>query len=214
MQSNLGIKNIVLVGSFNVNTFDKYFFIKNQIVNESEILAGSIFDPIGGVIQLVSNNFNVVISTQQVIISATKLENDGIEKIMFQIIQSGNIVTSTALGINFHWFLSDDSIPLAELSRKLFFNDKVEVFNKFFNTADSMYGAYSSTNFKNARLKLDVKPNVISNPINKSTQSVINFTFNFHFDVQNKSDVNEVLGYLNEYDLYRIESEKIMSIYK
>lgn len=217
MQSILGIKNIVLIGTFNVNNFDKYFFIKNKIVTEEAILPGSIFDPVGGVIQLVTDKFNIVISLQQIIISATKLDDnsDGTDSIMSQILICGGITNTTALGINFHWFLSDDQISFAELSRKFFYNDKIKVFEKFFNTDDSMFGAYASTQFKDARLKLDVKPNIINNTLTKSTQNVLNFAFNFHFDSKNKSNSgDEILGYLKEYEVYRSESEKIMSIYK
>ena len=47
MQSTLKIKNIVLVGIFNPSAFDKYFFIKNNLATEEEILPNSTFGNLG-----------------------------------------------------------------------------------------------------------------------------------------------------------------------
>jgi len=216
MQTNLGIKNIVLVGLFNVQQLDKYFFIKNEIVKDEDILKGSIFDSIGGVTQLVCENFNVLISAQQIIITDSKPENNdnGIADIISKILKSATDIKITALGINFHWFLSDEKISLEEFSRRLFYNDKVELFNKCFISKDYMFGAYASTNFKNSRLKLDVKPTITHNSLDNSVYNVIDFSFNFHFDNKNKFDNVEILNYLSEFDSYKSESEKIISIYK
>jgi len=38
MQNILQVENIVLVGGFNSTLFDKYFFIKHNIVKENEII--------------------------------------------------------------------------------------------------------------------------------------------------------------------------------
>lgn len=211
------VKNVVLVGNFltNVPTFDKYFFIKNNIVAENEILAGSIFDPIGGV-QLVTSKFTMVLNAAQLIITAAKpeLNEDKIESIISSLIKAGSINTTQALGINFHWFLSDNKTSIETLSRSLFYNDKVELFNKNFNTGDSMFGAYASKNFKDSRLKLDIKPSKLTEAIGGKSQDIINFSFNFHFDIKDKTNGEEVLKHLADFDSYKRESENIIAAYK
>jgi len=212
---SLKIRNIVLVGAFNPMVFDKYFFIKNQIVKEDEILVGSVFGTLGGM-QLVSNKFNIIISLKQIIISATKSESneDEISKIILSIIEAGKIVNVTAMGINFHWFLEETSKTLEEISKHYFYNDKLKLFSKFFNADNSMFGVYASTNFKDSRLKLDVKPNKLQDIIKKTFQEEISFAFNFHFDIKNQNDNLELIKYLNDYNSYRKESDRIISIYK
>src|SRR3990172_6344791 len=130
MEQILGVKNLVLVGLFTPNTFDKYFFIKNNIVTEEEILPISIFDPVGGYIELVTNKFNILIGLQQIIVTASKPENndDGIDRILLLITKLGNVKNVSALGVNFHWFLSDNIISFEELSKKYFYNEKIELF--------------------------------------------------------------------------------------
>jgi hypothetical protein len=215
MNIDLKVKNIVLVGIFNPSLFDKYFFIKNEIVKEEEILDGSIFGVMGGM-QLVCSRFHIVISLNQIIISSTNPESDSdeISGIILSFVKAGNIANVTALGINFHWFLEEKSKSLEEISKDFFYNDKLELFKKFFNSSDSMFGAYASINFKDSRLKLDIKPNKIQDNNRVVVQNIISFAFNFHFDIKNFSDNTELLHILEEYGLYREEGERIISIYK
>lgn len=217
MQTSKNIKNIVLIGNFQslIPSFDKYFFIKNNIVAENEILPNSIFDTIGGV-QLISNKFYIIITGNQIAVTATKPENndDKINSVLSAIIKAANIINIEALGINFHIFIVDNSVTMEELSKKYFFNEKIDVFSKYFNTPDTRYGAYASINFKDARLKLDIKPSVILSNADQKKQEGINFAFNFHFDIKSKIDNSEVIKYLGDYNLYEDETGKVISLYK
>jgi len=215
MNIDLKIKNIVLVGVFNPNLFDKYFFIKNEIIKEDEILAGSIFGVIGGM-QLICSRFHIVISINQIIISSVLPENDDddISNIILSIIKTGEIVNVTALGMNFHWFLEDGTKSLEETSKEHFYNDKIEIFSKFFKSDDAMFGAYASADFKDSRLKLDIKPNRLHDNNKKVIQNAIAFAFNFHFDIKNSSDNTELTKLLTDYSAYREESNRIISLYK
>ena len=216
MNIDLKIKNIVLVGLFNPNVFDKYFFIKNGIIKEEEILAGSIFGVIGGM-QLICSRFHIVISINQIIISSAMPgndDNDVISNIILSIVKTGEIANVTALGMNFHWFLEDETKSLEETSKGFFYNDKIEIFSKYFTTADSMFGAYASTNFKDSRLKLDIKPNKLHDNNKKVIQNVLVFAFNFHFDIKNSNDNAELTKFIVDYSAYREESKRIISMYK
>ncbi len=215
MQQELKTKNIVLAGFFDPSAFDKLFFVKNEILNEDQILAGSIFD--GNSVQLIGISFHILVLSNQVIITDLKPnENTPIDKTILSIISAGKISKVIALGINFHWFLEDKSKSLEQFSKDLFYNDKIKILADFFKSANSAFGVYASTDFMNARMKLDVKPNTITeinqtgNVLNKQ---VLNFAFNFHFEIKNPSDNSEMLQYISEYNSYKQETEKIMSIY-
>jgi len=209
MMLDIKVKNIVLVGNFNPSNFDKYFFIKNGIASEEEILKNSVFNALGGM-QLVCDRFSIVINPKQIIVSSIlPVDKDAeIEKLIVKLIEAGDLVNLTALGFNFHWFLWDESCTFHELSKKLFYNNSSKLFSDVFNTNDSMYGTYASKDIKKSRLKLDVKP------VNAPDLDAMNYQFNFHFDIQDKSTNSEAIEYLNDYSFYVDECNKIISIYK
>ena len=212
MQIDLKIKNIVLIGAFNPSMFDKYFFIKNNIVKEEDILPTSVFNQ-PGACQLITEKFHFFITTNQVVLTdLLPGKNDiGINQTLLSISQIGAFANVTASGINFHFFMEKDEKSIEELSREYFFNERLRI-NEFFKSDDSMFGTYLSTNFKDSRLKLDVKPNtVVPNPV-EIERLVIAFIFNFHFEVNNKLDI--LYKSLNEYNEYEEYSNKIISTYK
>jgi hypothetical protein len=217
MQISRQVKNIVLLGNFQavIPNLDKYFFIKNGIISENEIMGNSYFDTIGGV-QMVSNKFYIIIASNQMAITASKPENDddGIEKILALILDKAGISKVDGMGINFHFLGADDTTSIEELSKKHFFSDKIDLLTKFFSASDARFGTYASTDFKNARLKLDIKPSIVQNKLEPTEKNVMNFAFNFHFDIKNKEDNSEVLGHLKDYDVYKDEAQKIISYYK
>lgn len=211
----LSVKNIVLVGLFNPALFDKFFFIKYNIIKEEEILPGSNFAAIG-MMQLVCNKFNLVITPNQVIISSTRPESDKdeISGVMLSIIDAGNIANVKAFGMNFNWLAKESTQTLEKTSKNYFYNEKMKLFSKYFISPDSMYGVYASTNFKGSRLKLDIKPTKLEDSLKTIIQEQISFAFNFHFDIKNSSNSLELIKYLTDYSTYREQSEQIISIYK
>jgi hypothetical protein len=214
MQTNLRIKNIVFVGNFNLSTFDKYFFIKHNIVKEDELLPFTRFD--SGAIQVSTHKFDIIVVPQQLIFSSKifNQDTDELNKIAALVIKTGNVIDINAFGINFHWFMEDETRPLNKLSRDLFYNDKIKLFSDFFDDENAVFGIYASKNFKTGRLKLDIKPGKfqeIAPPY--LNPEVITFAFNFHFDIKNLTDNSEIINILNEYDSYKKESERIISTY-
>jgi len=206
---DLKVRNIVLIGGFNPTFFDKYFFIKNGFASEEELLKNSVFNALGGM-QLVTEAFNIVINPGQIIISAQQPSENGVKinALMKTLIEAGDLKNLRALGINFHWFLWDENRSYNELSKELFYNESNRMMSEVFNTDESMYGAYVSKDVKSSRLKLDIKP------INAPDLEAINFQFNFHFEIDSNSPSASTIEYLNDYDYYADECEKIISIYK
>jgi len=216
MQIDLKVKNIVLVGSFNVSLFDKYFFIKNQIIDETDLQPNSFLSMGNFGAQVVNRKFNIVISANQIVVTSLVPEdNDEINKVTSDIIRAANVNSIDAMGINFSWFLTDHEKSLEQLSRENFYGKEIKIFSKIFDKPDSLFGVYVSTDFMNARLKLDIKPSKMELVLNSNAvQDLINFAFNFHFVIKKRNINTEVLKNLEDYDSYKKESERVISIYK
>jgi hypothetical protein len=214
MDIKLRIKNIVLVGLFPIQNFDKYFFIKNKIASDEEISTLSVFNALNGV-QLNTDRFQIVIQLTQLVITDLKPQenNNEIAKILETMILTAPITQITAMGINFHWYMTDNSKPIEAFSKELFYNQDVKLLSDYFNAPDSRYGLYASANFKDARLKLDVKPSTIQEVGASSPTDLIAFIFNFHIDLI-KGREGMVFECLSDYESYIQESKKVVSIYK
>ena len=201
------VKNIVLVGVFNPSIFDRYSFINRGVLKEDDILPTSLFMNIGS--QIITNDLNIIINPNQIVITSTAPDNkvDGINNLVIDLITKWEISNITALGFNFHWVIDPMIESLEEKSRELFYSENIKLFSEFFNNPDSTFGVYASTNYKDSRLKLDVKPmiEIGNNFANKS----LHFIFNFHFEVKNL----DLLKCLYEFNEYLSESENISSNY-
>jgi hypothetical protein len=205
-------RNIVLAGGFNPSMFDKLFFVKNKIFTEEEIKPDSIITVMG--VRVMCEKYSVEINPLQIITFSNSIEckKDNIIQVVISIINAANLNNITAIGMNFT-YITDDVQSLEDLTRGYFYTDQIKLFADFFNEKDAMFGVYTSKNFKDARLKLDVKPNIIKEGNELKNKMVL--TFNCHFDVKKIKDENqtEVINYLNEYDQYYFETERIISIY-
>lgn len=221
MQSELNFKNIVLAGVFNPAIFDKYYFIKNNVVGEDEILSSSVFDP-SNTIQLISNKFSVVVIFNQIIITDSDgSSSDEIYTIAMKIIETmknpaaiaGGVVQSmlNAIGINFSWFLKDADEPLSKTTKKHFYNNDLELYRKYFNSDDSAFGIYASSNYQDSRLKLEIKPTLSLEHRTGSIAETIGFIFNYHFDINN--NYQQAINVLENYETYKLHTEEIISNY-
>ena len=213
MKSDLKIKNIVLVGSFNPSAFDKLFFVKNNIFKEEEILPNSIFSFDG--VQLITNDFNIVIVLNQLIISSQHPDkkDDKINDVLLKIVLVSSIKNITASGINFHWtIVCEEKESIEEITKSNFYNENNKLLSTFFNTQDSKYGIYASKNINLARMRFDVKP--IKALENSTHKHALNFSFNFHYDVKDKEKLTDLVDFFKKYDEYRDECEKIISSFK
>lgn len=217
MNKDLDVKNIVLVGVFNPSLFDKYFFIKNEIIKEEDILPNS-FTLNVGISQLICEKFNLQVGLNQIIISSNNPSSseDEIDKIAIKILKAQPIEIN-ALGLNFHWFVRDNSKTLEQFSRECYYSDSISLFNKFFDNDNARFGVYASTDIYDSRLKLDVKPIIRQKIDNESRklieEELLQFTFNFHFDRKSKNEVFNPEKYISNFESYKNECQKILSIY-
>ncbi len=215
MNINLAVKNVVLVGEFKASLFDKYFFIKNNITTEDDILEDSIFTP--EISRLITSELHVTIMPHQVVINDIQQNSDIVRatSIAKIIVGTSNLVAS-AMGINLHWFLfGDKNENIIHLTKDLFFNREEKISKNFFDTDDAAYGLYLSKTFKDARLKLEIKPATLSRIEDNIEEKVLTFVFNYHIDLNNDEDNNKlILSVLDESSQYYEESQRIIDIYE
>lgn len=212
MSLDLKIKNIVLVGQFDPPLYDKFFFIKNSLLTESQIQPASFFQD---TVHIVTEKMRVVILPQQIVFHSSPTEEDNAALFAFNFISKANLLGITGMGINFHYFLIDKMQSLSQLSRKKFFNENSELHKKFFDSEDAMAGTYLSKGIRNARLKLDIKPVTIETEINskKTKEEAYSFVFNFHFTSSDITKNEEILVNLKDYSFYESASKEIVSLY-
>lgn len=208
MEISLIVRNIVAVGNFSPSKFDKFYFIKNQIFDENE-LENAIFGEY--YVQVITDNVTLIVSTANLSITLKNFEEslnaDGILK---KIVES-NPISCTAIGLNFEYYMFVGE-KLEETSRKYFYQ-KNRLVDEFFNTDDAAFGFYVSKDFRHARLKLDINPQLVFNTINSESQNVISFQFNFHADLIEETSAKQILEILQDTPLYFEESQKIMNLY-
>ncbi len=211
--SQAGI-TIVFVGVFQVADFDKFFFIKNDFFKEEEIKNAPIFTP--EIAQININGINILITGQQIIITQFKMEEERGKEIalLFAKYITHNM---QAVGVNFAWNLIPTE-SLEKATKEYFFNEQNKMFTEYFNSTDTIYGSYVSKNFMRGRLRLEIKPQIVTK-VNIKTQetsettNVINFAFNFHYQVPTKGEISMLVEFINDYKHFLKESEKIMALY-
>jgi hypothetical protein len=102
-----------------------------------------------------------------------------------------------ALGLNFAWHLIPHDGDIARLSRELFFVPERPI-SRLFDAQDSHYGAYFSMNVPPFRMKLDIKPTLVTLPDRQEGRLM--FSFNFHTDLDHRAvrQIIEALARWNE----------------
>ena len=126
MEISLTVKNIVLIGEFQPSKFDKYYFLKNNIFEESEISDESVFSSDYTVV--VARGFKLTIVQNQIVLTEYEPKfEDTMADLMSKIVSTSSFIGS-GFGINLHWYIfSGDNTNL--LVKKYFYNEKSELNN-------------------------------------------------------------------------------------
>jgi hypothetical protein len=211
MNSELKIRNIVVVGSFNPISFDKYFFVKNGIMTEEQITPNCMFLP--QLVQVITPSFHLVANPVQIVINAIKpSESFDIAELLQKILGTSTGFVISGSGVNFNWFITNDNeSDLEKYTKELCFNGSNIIQSTFFTGDNTTFGFYSSKNFLDCRLKLDVKPIRYKTDEMKEDKAALQFEFNFHKDYKDsETDSKLLLKILKDYKQYQAESNLIM----
>ena len=207
MTTYLVNQSIVLVGIFNPLFFDRYFFIKNQIVVEENINEYTF--SVAELSQLMTTHFQLVVHPNQIMITPSEIQNKlkvGIDQVAIKLVDTLPESKITASGINFVWFIDVDEADLNSSTKELFFSENNLIQKKYFDGDDCHFGFYSSKNIKNCRLKLDVKP------VTNDRKHSIQYQFNFHRDYSNPDGNNsEIISVIKNYSDFWNESKKMIN---
>lgn len=211
MKISLLVRNIVIVGNFHVSKFDKFFFIKNAIFQENEIIDSSVFSD--HFVQLVTTQYSIQVLQNQLVVSLINMDLGGDVDLLTKKIITNSEISATAIGMNYHYAMFTEG-RLNEISKKHFYIENNNLIDTFFTGDDVNYGYYLSKKTGKSRLKLDIKPSLIMNVSLDKNEDIISFAFNFHSDVNLSNCKKEILDVLNESSLYHSESQSIMKIYE
>jgi hypothetical protein len=134
------------------------------------------------------------------------------------IIMSANL-TNVSLGFNFDWkFFLEEGQTSEKISKALFYNDRNPIHSKYFNVDNAAFGFYASKNFKNSRLRLDVKPISLlplgSGASIEDKKQVLQFQVSFQENISTTNNVPESIQALTNFDEYFKESQNIISVYE
>ena len=208
MALNLIEKNIVILGLFKPNIFDKLFFIKNNLAKEEDFTEKSVFIP---ELSIIDTNEFVVNATQNSIIITTKNSNasNNIQNIAASIVTSSYIQIG-AIGYNLKWFLFIEQ-DLNQFSKQLFFAENNKTINTYFNSDNTSYGYYVSRDHEYSRLKLDIKPSVIQRIDTNEKIKVLTFDFNFH--IENTYTTDKLKDIVLDYENFISIANKIITEY-
>ncbi|HLF53527.1 hypothetical protein [Flavobacterium sp.] len=211
MEIALTVRNVVIIGGMMPSKFDKYFFLKNNIFNEGDILETSQFSNEFSL--TITPNYSVQIAAGQFILTELKPDAEGdIENVARRILECSDDFEATGVGVNIQWF-NFTRENTRELSKKYFFNSNLLI-NKFFDGADTSYGYYISKNFGKARLKLDIKPAKVVKVGTTVEDEILTFTFNFHVDLlKEQKSKAQIIEVLQEIEDYTLETKKIVDAF-
>jgi hypothetical protein len=208
MDSKIIGNSIVIINTgIEPQNFNSYWLVKNNLIEEEELSNENVFSK--HFVHLNGEYYDVLINGNSI---QFQLKNDNLDKfeLLIKKIQLFNAkvqnTINVSMGINFNWILDLPKNEYVQLSKKLFYNDNNPI-HKLFEDERTCFGSYISKDFEKSRLKLDIKPILLSNDFYDGT---LNFNFNFHFDLndENRKDLDEIL---DSWNLYFEEAKKIIN---
>ncbi|WP_461640274.1 hypothetical protein [Labilibaculum euxinus] len=213
LEKELRLQSIVLVAeNFNPSLFNRTWLVKHGFVDDDSILDNSIFTP--QITNLITDKFNLLVIPNQLQFLINNNDTsfkDFIGKTLIPIIQKlGDGIPYKAVGVNFNWYVEDNSKNISFTSRELFYNESIKI-SKEFDCEDARFGNYMSMNYEGARLKLDMKPVNAFDQRTKKTWECLLCIFNFHTELTTH-DSDNVLNVISKWELYREKSEELIKL--
>jgi len=206
--THAGSVAVIVAQQFNSAILSQLWLVRNEILRDEEFQEGSIFSDV--VVQVRSTPFQMLVLPDQLQMVPT-VSRDQEQEILLQ--RLGRLVRELphtpyrALGLNFAWHLTPADGNIARLSRDMFFVPNRPL-HQSFGEENAHFGGYLSKDILGFRLKLDVKPLIVSLEGGR-VENRLHFGFNYHFDLQEDAarQIEERLQHWNE---VRQESERIV----
>jgi hypothetical protein len=192
-------RSIVLIANtFNPSILRESWLIENDIIAKDDFLEDTVFSSNG--VQVVSSKF--VLTATDTHLQLMLKESGGVlevNNVLLKLVGLLKHVNYIAVGFNFDWELRPINDSNLNLARLLFYSEQAPVYS-LLNQEDAYFGGYVSCNFLRGRMKLDMKPRVLFIDNEKKQDEFIHFNFNYHHDINSKSnEVIEIIGLWEQY---------------
>lgn len=187
---------IIVAQQFNPSIITQLWLVRNDILTEDDFREGCISSPM--LSQINSREFSLLTMPNRLQFTPNDVAGENGNLVTTKL---GGIVSRlphtpySAIGLNFTWHLDPEERKINELTRTIFYRD-IPLFREF-DTEDARYGGYLSKNVLGCRLKLDIKPIIMSIPTRKE---YLQLAFNFHLDLTGDNPADEILSLLNHWN--------------
>ena len=188
-------ESVVVLGKNIMPTlFNQIWLAEKEIIKKeefSENIDKQIFAPQLSTVSTSLFDLLVLPQRVQVVLKSDdyKTNESIIKRVVGEIVKTLLNIEYSAVGANVTYlFEFSDNEKYIEKSRNFFICSENTVVKEHFHTPDSKFGFYCSKDFKEMRLKLDIKPRKTKdNP----PKDLLALTFNFHFEVPEDLKVEE-----------------------
>jgi hypothetical protein len=198
---------VIVAQQFNPTIFTQNWLTEQNILGRDDLLEGSLFSDF--VVQVRSRSFQLLVLPEQLQFVPSVPGPEQQQFIQEKVGAMVNLLPQTpykAIGLNFAWNLIPSDGDIARLSRELFFVPDRPI-NRIFDTSDSHYGAYFSKDVGPFRMKLDIKPTLIS--VHDLLERRMQFAFNFHADLDSGA-VSHIHDALRHWDDAVQQTERVV----
>jgi len=205
----VGASAVITARQFNPSVMSQLWLVRQGLIAEDQMLPNFVFTDL--FVQVRTEKFALLVVPEQFQFFPQVEKSEEQELIQQKV---GRIVRNLphtpfkAVGLNFTWHVTPQSeeVAMPQLSRRLFFQNKNPLY-EFFNEENAMFGAYLSKDFRECRLKLDIKPQLsIETPV-----QILQLAFNFHVDLrQNEELVTQIETILSRWNDASTEAERIV----
>ncbi len=203
----IGNSIVIINTGIDPQNFNSYWLVKNGLLDEEELNFENVFSK--QFVHINGEYYDIVINGNSLQFQLKNNDFSKIDLLLRKIISFNKLVKNTiniSMGFNFNWILDIEKGSFRSISKDLFFKSDNPI-HKLFDNENACFGSYLSTDFKKSRLKLDIKPILLSND---KEDGSLNLNFNFHFDFNddNRNDLDELI---NSWSVYFKESQKIIN---
>src|ERR1700693_5688530 len=153
---------VIVAQQLNPTIFTQNWLTDRGILGKEDLLEGSLFSDF--VVQVRSRFFQMLVLPEQLQFVPSVAREDEQRLLLDKVGAIVNLLPQTpykALGLNFAWHLIPKDRHTTRLSRELFVVPDRPIY-KVFDAADSHFGAYFSMTVSPFRMKLDIKPTIMT----------------------------------------------------
>lgn len=192
--------NVVVVAHhFNPSITDQLWLTEHAIVNRDEPAGPYVFTDM--LVQVPTRDFHLLIVPDRCQLTPSPQIENTQQLIVERLGKLVELLPHTpyrAVGLNFNWLFTRENNDIEGFARTRFFVPGSPL-HDLFVTEGSRFGGYMSKAFHNGRLKLDVKPAVITSE--QARREVMQFAFNFNLELdEGGNKVQQLLTFLNRWN--------------